>query len=150
MDDFSDHGNSYYILYIHVYVYVFLVIAEHCGEPTNTYVHIYYIYTSTDDLMKKLEDWIAPNPKIKVLRHEKRDGLIRARMTGAHAAKGDVFVFLDSHCEANVGWLEPLLERIQVVILEMKTFDMQPYTCTNSHCTLCCILDIVHVQLVDV
>ena len=121
--------------------------------PTNTYVHIhvYYIYmynSSTDDLMKKLEDWIAPNPKIKLLRHEKRDGLIRARMTGAHTAKGDVFVFLDSHCEANVGWLEPMLERIQVVILEMKTFDIQIQIATDK-CTLCCILDIVHVQLVE-
>ena len=77
-------------------------------------VSVVLLVLLSDDLKKKLEDWIAPNPKIKLLRHEERQGLIRARMTGATAATGDVFVFLDSHCEANVGWLEPLLERIKV------------------------------------
>lgn len=42
-----------------------------------------------------------------------RLGLIRARLAGARLAKGDVLVFLDAHCEANTGWIEPLLYRIK-------------------------------------
>ncbi|XP_050535086.1 polypeptide N-acetylgalactosaminyltransferase 5 isoform X1 [Daktulosphaira vitifoliae] len=68
-----------------------------------------------DFLGKKLEDYVTTLPvKTKVLRTEKRSGLIRARLLGAKHVKGQVITFLDAHCECADGWLEPLLARIVV------------------------------------
>ncbi|CAF1122170.1 unnamed protein product [Adineta ricciae] len=50
---------------------------------------------------------------VRILRAPTRLGLIKAKNYGAKNATGDVVVFLDAHCEANAGWLEPLLARIK-------------------------------------
>ncbi|XP_037945302.1 polypeptide N-acetylgalactosaminyltransferase 1 [Teleopsis dalmanni] len=68
------------------------------------------------ELAGKLDYYISSrihNNKVQVLRLKNRLGLIRARLAGARIATGDVLIFLDAHCEGNIGWCEPLLDRIR-------------------------------------
>ncbi|XP_055004496.1 polypeptide N-acetylgalactosaminyltransferase 10-like [Boleophthalmus pectinirostris] len=69
-------------------------------------------FSDKEHLKGALEEYMVRFPKVRILRTKKREGLIRTRLLGAAAAKGEVITFLDSHCEANVNWLPPLLDRI--------------------------------------
>lgn len=81
----------------------------------------------------KLGEYLHSLPKVHLLRSPKREGIVAARLRGAGLAIGDVLVFLDSHCEANYGWLEPLLARIaederhvvtpDIEVIDEKTFE---------------------------
>jgi polypeptide N-acetylgalactosaminyltransferase len=68
---------------------------EHCGKPLE------------DELKKPYY-----RGKVRIVRNAEREGLIRSRNNGAVAAKGEVVVFLDAHCEVNENWLPPLLAPI--------------------------------------
>ncbi|CAB4054817.1 GALNT [Lepeophtheirus salmonis] len=68
--------------------------------------------STQDHLLKPLDEYVNKHEKLRIVREPTRVGLIRARISGARASKGEVLTFLDSHCECTKRWLEPLLDRI--------------------------------------
>lgn len=73
-----------------------------------------------------MDDYVTQHmPRVRVIHLAERSGLIRARMAGARRAKGDVIIFLDSHSEANVNWLPPLLGKqdVPLIIYNVFTWD---------------------------
>ncbi|XP_054673456.1 probable polypeptide N-acetylgalactosaminyltransferase 8, partial [Grus americana] len=75
-------------------------------------------YSSNDDLKEPLETHIKNyNAKypglLKIIRHQKRQGLTQARISGWEASTADVVAILDAHIEVNTAWAEPILSRIK-------------------------------------
>lgn len=68
-----------------------------------------------DDFSSDPEDCLLLTriPKVKCLRNDRREGLIRSRVRGADVATAAVLTFLDSHCEVNAEWLQPMLHRVK-------------------------------------
>lgn len=63
-------------------------------------------------LGESLDRAIQKLPKVKLIRLRIHKGLIVARSIGFDAATGKTLTILDSHCEVQEGWLEPLMSRI--------------------------------------
>ncbi|XP_068810069.1 probable polypeptide N-acetylgalactosaminyltransferase 8 isoform X2 [Struthio camelus] len=66
-------------------------------------------YSSYDDLKGPLEAQIksynAKHPGLlKIIRHQKREGLTQARISGWEASTADVVAILDAHIEVNTAW----------------------------------------------
>lgn len=81
------------------------------GRPGLGCVSLIVPFASPEHLKERLANELSTLPKVRLIRANKREGLVRARLLGASVAKGQVLTFLDCHCECHEGWLEPLLQR---------------------------------------
>uniref|UniRef100_H3DK58 Polypeptide N-acetylgalactosaminyltransferase n=1 Tax=Tetraodon nigroviridis TaxID=99883 RepID=H3DK58_TETNG len=59
-----------------------------------------------------LSEYLSHLSRVRLLRSARRLGVAGCRALGASKAEGELLVFMDSHCECQKGWLEPLLERV--------------------------------------
>lgn len=66
------------------------------------------------NLKQELKESVSIFPKVKIIHSPTRIGLIKARMMGAVNAQGPALIFMDSHIEVTIGWLEPLLDRLAI------------------------------------
>lgn len=114
-------------------------ISEHFGDFVQQDDQSYD--NETENLPEKLGE---KSQKVRLIRNDERQGLIRSRSRGATSATGDVVLFLDAHCEVNYDWLPPLLAPIAMnrrtltvpVIdgIDADTFDYKPvYAHNNEH-----------------
>ena len=68
-----------------------------------------------DYLKDELEKAVLELPvTVHIIRMKTRIGLVGARLAGAKIAIAPVLLFLDAHCEAAPGFLEPLLAHLQI------------------------------------
>lgn len=88
----------------------FLKICLHLsGLDTHLKWHVYgpsCVLSLVEELKAPLEEYVHKRYPglVKVVRNQKREGLIRARIEGWKAATGQVTGFFDAHVEFTAGW----------------------------------------------
>lgn len=65
---------------------------------------------SSPPLSSVLQDF----PKVRILRHEKRRGLIKSKTEGGNMAIGDAIMFLDAHVKPEPNWALPILRHLNI------------------------------------
>ncbi|TRY94656.1 hypothetical protein DNTS_021564 [Danionella cerebrum] len=85
--------------------------------PAHLLKEIILVDDNSDDMQLKapLEEYVNKRypSLIKIVRNQKREGLIRARIEGWKVASGEVTGFFDAHVEFTPAWAEPVLSRIK-------------------------------------
>lgn len=85
------------------------------------------------------ENLTSLHPKVRVHRNEERQGLIKAKVTGAALTSSPVIVFMEPHCIVGRHWLEPLLVQLMTngnhSTIVMPTLDIIPEKDFNDYRT---------------
>ncbi|NXP50639.1 GALT9 acetylgalactosaminyltransferase, partial [Heliornis fulica] len=100
---------------------------------------LFFFFCPTVELKFNLDQYVNKRYPglVKIVRNNKREGLIRARIQGWKAATSPVVGFFDAHVEFNIGWVEPALTRIKedrkrIILpaidnIKYNTFEVQQY-----------------------
>ena len=59
-----------------------------------------------------IEELLKRFPDVRVVRHERREGVSRTKDLGTQHARGEVLIFLDAHCKPDPGALCGLIARV--------------------------------------
>ncbi|TRY82776.1 hypothetical protein DNTS_010222 [Danionella cerebrum] len=112
----------------------------------------FFLFFFLEHLKEHLEEYMSRYPKVRIVRTKRREGLIRTRLLGASVARGEVLTFLDSHCEANINWLPPLLgsphsakqsQGEQVIQEQGETLETNHQIAQNPKTIVCPMIDVI-------
>ena len=83
-------------------------------EQTYSNLELLFVDDATPDRsVEIIQRYGEKDARIRILRHEKNQGLFRARVTGMEAATGDYIAFVDSDDHVSCDWFRLLLNRIR-------------------------------------
>uniref|UniRef100_A0A182PLE6 Polypeptide N-acetylgalactosaminyltransferase n=1 Tax=Anopheles epiroticus TaxID=199890 RepID=A0A182PLE6_9DIPT len=92
-----------------------IILIDDCSYDHEADVQGQPVKDTREDQRKTLHyELLSQIPLVRYYRNSVRQGLIRSRNIGATYASGSYVLFLDSHCEVNRGWLEPLHDRLAI------------------------------------
>mmetsp|Transcript_64288 Transcript_64288/g.151010 ORF Transcript_64288/g.151010 Transcript_64288/m.151010 type:complete len:533 (-) Transcript_64288:12-1610(-) len=61
-----------------------------------------------------LEELTKDYKEVKLIRNDKRQGLIKSKVAGGNLATGDMIMFLDAHVKPSRSWYQPLLRHVNI------------------------------------
>jgi len=105
------------------------------NTPPELLDQILFVDDANDEAHSYTAALRALHPKVAVHRNENRQGLIKAKVTGASVTTSPVIVFLEPHCIANRQWLEPLLMQLaaEPQSVAVPVIDIIPEKRTNEY-----------------
>ena len=108
-----------------------------------------YVNKTIDDIIEKtgrrLKEIIViddnskepvSHPEAKVIRNDRRRGLIWGRNHGTEIAKSDMIISIDPHCSVTKGWMAPMMNRLSQdynCVVAPKTWQLNPETWTTGN-----------------
>lgn len=66
---------------------------------------------SQGDIRERIQEYLAQDSRVRLISHEKNEGLLKARLTGAEAATGEYIAFIDSDDYVSSDYYHTLLDR---------------------------------------